>query len=102
MLVCEVALGNVMNSLFGGSSYNTNSAGYFVDGSDDYARGYHSVRIMGKKGPDFNQNWIQTTDILSPEVIWPIGDHVSYPTPRWRVREADTIADAAKSLKEIV
>ena len=57
VLVCEVALGNVMNSLHG-NEYSTNSSGYFVDGSGDYARGYHSVRVMGRKGPDFNQNWV--------------------------------------------
>ena len=57
VLVCEVALGNVMNSLTG-NQYQTNSAGYFVDGSGDFAQGYHSVRIMGRNGPDFNQNWI--------------------------------------------
>lgn len=53
VLVCEVALGNVMNSLLG-NSYMKNSSGYFVDGSGDFARGYHSVRVMGKSGPDFN------------------------------------------------
>ena len=36
VLVCEVALGNVMNSLTG-DQYQTNSAGYFVDGSGDFA-----------------------------------------------------------------
>ena len=58
VLVCETALGNVMNSLTG-DSYNVNESGYFVDGSEDYARGYHSVRVMGKQGPDLSQNWIQ-------------------------------------------
>jgi len=55
--VCEVALGNVMNSLCG-NSYSANESGYFIDGSGDFARGYHSVRIMGRRGPDFDQNWI--------------------------------------------
>ena len=47
VLVCEVALGNVMNSL-SGNSYRVNKSGYFVDDSDDFAKGYHSVRVMGK------------------------------------------------------
>lgn len=45
VLVCEVALGNVMNSL-GDSSYAVNKQGYFCTG-DDFAKGYHSVRVMG-------------------------------------------------------
>ena len=57
VLVCETALGNVMNSLTG-DSYNVNDSGYFVDGSGDFAKGYHSVRVMGKQGPDFSQNWV--------------------------------------------
>lgn len=57
VLVCEVALGNVMNSL-SGNSYSVNESGYFLDNSGDFARGYHSVRVMGRKGPDFSQNWI--------------------------------------------
>jgi len=56
VLVCEVALGNVMNSL-GTRTYNVNESGYFSDGHD-FAKGYHSVRIMGQKGPDFSQNWV--------------------------------------------
>lgn len=84
VLVCEVALGNVMNSLVGGT-YQTNSAGYFVDGSGDFAKGYHSVRIMGSHGPDFNQNWVQAQS----DIIWPIGDRIRYPNPIWKVRGSD-------------
>ena len=46
VLVCEVALGNVMNSINNGCG--TNYSNYFKNGSVDHARGYHSVRVMGK------------------------------------------------------
>jgi len=55
VLVCEVALGNCMNSLCGDG--DTNSSGYFCSG-DDFAKGYHSVRVMGSNGPNFDENWI--------------------------------------------
>ena len=58
VLVCEVALGNVMNSLFGNYYYSrVNSSGYFCAG-DDFAKGYHSVRIMSNYGPNFDENFV--------------------------------------------
>ena len=71
--MCEVALGNTMNSL---DQYSENSAGYFCDGND-YKTGYHSVRVMGSSGPDFNQSWIQK----ETDAIWPIGDVIQYAEP---------------------
>ena len=72
-MVCEVALGNTMNSL---DQYSENSAGYFCDGYD-YAKGYHSVRVMGEYGPDFDQSWFQN----ETNAIWPIGNVVKYDPP---------------------
>ena len=42
VLVCEVALGNVMNSI---QQYNQNASGYFCSDTDS-VKGYHSVRVM--------------------------------------------------------
>lgn len=81
VLVCEVALGNVMNSI-GNSSYNTNKQGYFCTG-DDFAKGYHSVRVMGSTGPNFDENWIQDFKAANAQVapIWPVGRVITYPNP---------------------
>ena len=81
VLVCEVALGNTMNSL---QRTHQNSSGYFCDGAD-YAKGYHSARIMGAHGPDFDQNWVQK----GTEAIWPIGSVVEYDTPVYRYKNED-------------
>ena len=75
VLVCEVALGNVMNSLLSyGDHCPYNMNGFFEANGDNFARGYHSVRVMGKQGPDFSQNWIQERT----NIIWPIGDFIEY------------------------
>ena len=74
MLVCEVALGNVLNSLHG--SWGRNEAGYFTDG-EDFAKGYHSVRVMGREGPNFEENWVEK----ETKAIWPTGDITTYESP---------------------
>lgn len=78
VLVCEVALGNVLNSLAG--SCAVDSEGFFCDGRD-FAKGYHSVRVMGARGPDFAQNWVEKAS----GVVWPIGEVIDYPTPKFKV-----------------
>lgn len=81
VLVCEVALGNVMNSI-GTEQYSVNRQGYFCTG-DDFARGFHSVRIMGSAGPNFDENWIQEyktqNSLVAP--VWPIGRVITYADP---------------------
>jgi len=80
VLVCEVALGNVMNSI-GNSSYDVKQ-GYFCTG-DDFAKGFHSVRVMGSSGPNFDENWIQDHKAANAQLapIWPLGRSISYPNP---------------------
>ena len=78
VLDCEVALGNCMNSLCG--DRDTNSSGYFCSG-DDFAKGYHSVRVMGSNGPNFDENWIPQESKQEQAPIWPIGRIIQYPEP---------------------
>lgn len=95
VLVCEVAMGNVMNSLMG-QRYGTNEAGYFTDGRD-FAKGYHSVRVMGRTGPDFSQNWVQA----SSNVIWPIGDQITYDDPYYIAENKESYTDLTELNKDM-
>eukprot|EP00347_Sterkiella_histriomuscorum_P000305 403376393 len=65
LLVVEAALGNIINSL----------------GSENFSpkelSGYHTLRVMGSKGPDFSQNLVKSDDAT----IWPLGKVIQYPHP---------------------
>lgn len=74
LLVCEVALGNVMNSLL--FNEKADERGFFKDGRD-FTKGYHSVRVMGSHGPDFSHNWVEK----DTQVVWPIGPRIEYESP---------------------
>lgn len=76
VLVCETALGNVQNSLFGDETSDSQFSNYT---GLDMHKGYHSARIMGRVGPDLSFNWV------TPEgQIWPLGKSIEYPDPLFR------------------
>ena len=70
-----------MNSL---CQYNVNGSGYFCS-KDDYAKGYHSVRIMGQHGPNFDQNWVQK----GSDRIWPLGNVIEYDQPVFKFKNEE-------------
>lgn len=71
-----------MNSLHGG--YGRNEAGYFTDG-EDFAKGYHSVRVMGREGPNFEENWVDNES----KAIWPSGDITQYEAPFYSYKNTE-------------
>lgn len=67
LLVCEVALGNVCNTTQG------------VPDQKDVLEGYHSLRVMGRRGPIFSSNLVRPDNN-----IWPMGKITNYEEPIYR------------------
>ncbi len=58
--------------------------------------GYHSLRIMSSKGPNFNHNLVRDDG-----TIWPIGDVNDYPAPKYRYRNQEvSMISEIESLKK--
>jgi hypothetical protein len=63
-LLCEVAMGNVANFTvnWSGEAYRP-------------PRDYHTIRVMGKNGPNFDES----AYIPGTKIVMPVGECLDYP-----------------------